>query len=81
MAACAALAVQQGNPACLTDAGSAAALILAGATAAAYNVRVNLPDVSDPQARGQMRAQTAEALAVVRETVAAVERDVDRRLG
>jgi methenyltetrahydrofolate cyclohydrolase len=81
LASCAAQAVQRGNPACLTDAGSAAELIRAGAVAAAYNVRVNLPDIPDPQAREQMRADAAGALAAVRQIVEAVERDVDRRLG
>jgi glutamate formiminotransferase/formiminotetrahydrofolate cyclodeaminase len=81
LAACAARALERGNPSCLTDAGSAAALVEAGATAAAYNVRVNLPGVEDPAEREALRRQALEALAAVQETVRGVEQDVDRRLG
>jgi methenyltetrahydrofolate cyclohydrolase len=81
LAACAARALERGNPSCLTDAGSAAALVKAGATAAAYNVRVNLPGVEDPAEREALRRQALEARAAVQETVRGVEQDVDRRLG
>ncbi len=81
VAGCALQALRQGNPACLTDAGSAAALALAGATAAAWNVRVNLPDVADPTEREALGRQAAEALEEVRAAAQAVQQDVDRRLG
>jgi methenyltetrahydrofolate cyclohydrolase len=81
LAGCAAQALQRGNPACLTDAGSAAALVRAGAMAAAYNVRVNLPDVADPAVREQLRGRAAEALSAVLGAVQAVEQEMDRRLG
>src|SRR5208337_1242827 len=38
---------EMGNQGCVTDAGSAAQMIRAGATAAEWNVRVNLPSVRD----------------------------------
>ena len=80
LAGCAARAVERGNPSCLTDAGSAAQLIRAGAMAAAYNVRVNLPDIAEAPLLESLRAQAAEALAAVREQVDRLEAIVDRRL-
>jgi glutamate formiminotransferase/formiminotetrahydrofolate cyclodeaminase len=80
LAGCAARAVERGNPSCLTDAGSAAQMIRAGAMAAAYNVRVNLPDVAEASLRDGLRAQAAEALAAVRAQVDRLEAIVDRRL-
>lgn len=77
---CAARAVERGNPSCLTDAGSAAQMIRAGAMAAAYNVRVNLPDIADERARESLRAQAAEALAAVRKEVDRLELVVEGRL-
>jgi methenyltetrahydrofolate cyclohydrolase len=81
LAGCAVQALQRGNPACLTDAGSAAALVRAGAMAAAYNVRVNLPDVADPAVREQLRGRAAEALSEVLGAVQTAEQEMDRRLG
>jgi formiminotetrahydrofolate cyclodeaminase len=80
LADCAARAVERTNPSCLTDAGSAAQLIRAGAMAAAYNVRVNLPGVAGAPLRESLREQAAEALAAVREQTDRVEAIVDRRL-
>jgi formiminotetrahydrofolate cyclodeaminase len=77
---CAARALERGNPSCLTDAGSAAQMIRAGAMAAAYNVRVNLPDIVDAQMRDSLRAQAAEALAAVRKEVERLETIVEGRL-
>jgi formiminotetrahydrofolate cyclodeaminase len=81
LAGCAGRAVERGNPSCLTDAGSAAQMIRAAAMAASYNVRVDLPDLADPQAREQIRALAVEALTAVQKTVEEIERAVDRRLG
>jgi formiminotetrahydrofolate cyclodeaminase len=80
LAGCAARAVERANPSCLTDAGSAAQLIRAGAMAAAYNVRVNLPDIADAPLRDGLRAQASEALAGVREQVDRLEAIVEGRL-
>ena len=77
---CAAQAVDRGNPSCLTDAGSAAQMVRAGAMAAAYNVRVNLPDIADAQMRDSLRAQAAEALAAVRKEIERLEAIVEGRL-
>jgi methenyltetrahydrofolate cyclohydrolase len=66
----AAAAVKGANPACLTDAGTAAALARAGAAAAAYNVRINLRGITDPGRRAALAGETAAALARVEELAA-----------
>jgi formiminotetrahydrofolate cyclodeaminase len=81
LSGCAARAVERGNPACLTDAGSAAQMVGAAAMAASCNVRVNLPDVSDPGERQRLQEQAAGALAAIQGAVQDIERAVDRRLG
>jgi methenyltetrahydrofolate cyclohydrolase len=62
---------EQGIPGCATDAGTAGELIAAGARAASWNVRVNLPGLQDLPARDRLAADAAAALA---ETLQAVER-------
>jgi glutamate formiminotransferase/formiminotetrahydrofolate cyclodeaminase len=62
----AAAALEQGNPACVTDAGSAVQAARMAAEAAAYNVRVNLGDVADPGERARLSAETDAALTAVR---------------
>jgi methenyltetrahydrofolate cyclohydrolase len=69
------------NPSCITDAGSAAALIRAAALSAAYNVRVNLPDIADGALRAGLSAAADAALAAVEESIPAVERAVRTELG
>ncbi len=81
LAACPRQAVERGNPSCLTDAGSAAQMVRAAAMAAAYNVRVNLPDIADADTRERLRFRAAEALAAVCGEIAEIERTVDGRLG
>lgn len=76
----AARAVERGNPGSLTDAGSAAQAARAGALAAAYNVRINLPSISEAGVRESLAAETTQALALVLEQVARIEREVDARL-
>jgi formiminotetrahydrofolate cyclodeaminase len=67
-----ALAVaEQGSPGCATDAGTAGEMIAAGARAASWNVRVNLPGLRDLPARDRLAADAAAALA---EALRAVER-------
>jgi len=73
-------AADRGNPACVTDAGSASQLIRAGATSAAYNVRVNLPSVGNPVAREELRARTAKVLQEVMDESQRTENIVDARL-
>jgi glutamate formiminotransferase/formiminotetrahydrofolate cyclodeaminase len=62
----AARALEHGNPSCATDAGCAAQAVRFAAEAAAYNVRINLPDVADAAERGRLAAETDAALGAVR---------------
>ena len=62
----AARALEQGNPSCATDAGSAALAARLAAEAAAYNVRINLPDIADPAERARLAHETDAALTAVR---------------
>ncbi len=55
-----------GNPRCLSDAGVAAAMALAGAEGAALNVLINLPDVPVDTARA-LESETLAALALARQ--------------
>jgi formiminotetrahydrofolate cyclodeaminase len=52
--------VEKGNPSAASDAGSAALLLEASATAALLNVGINLPGVKDPAFLAEMNRQTAE---------------------
>ena len=56
----------KGNPSCRTDVGSAGALCRAGAEAAAWNVRVNLPSIKDEARRGSLSDRARDALADTR---------------
>jgi formiminotetrahydrofolate cyclodeaminase len=76
----AAIAVERGNPNCVTDAGSAAQMAKAAAMGAAYNVRVNLPGVKDPDLRARIASETSDALNEVRQAVERLERTVESRL-
>jgi formiminotetrahydrofolate cyclodeaminase len=67
----AALCAEKGNPGCLTDAGSAAQMIRAGAVAAAWNVRVNLPS---------LESNTAIILGAIVKTVERVDAMVEKSL-
>jgi glutamate formiminotransferase/formiminotetrahydrofolate cyclodeaminase len=62
----AARALEEGNPSCATDAGSAAQAARLAAEAATYNVRINLPDITDPAERVRLAHETDAALAAVR---------------
>jgi glutamate formiminotransferase/formiminotetrahydrofolate cyclodeaminase len=81
VAVLAASAAARGNPACLTDAGSAAELARAGAAAASYNVGVNLGAVGDPALRADLARQAADALELVMAEADRVKRLVNERLG
>ena len=81
LSALASMAARRGNPGCLTDAGSAAQLIRAGAVAASYNVRVNLAFLADTAIREQLSAETARALTEVLAAVGSVEERVESGLG
>jgi formiminotetrahydrofolate cyclodeaminase len=77
VAALAAIAVERGNPSCVTDAGVAAQMAMAAAEAAAGNVRVNLPAIADPGLRESLSRGTADGLSWVRETVDRTARMLD----
>ncbi|MGD0728442.1 MAG: cyclodeaminase/cyclohydrolase family protein [Spirochaetia bacterium] len=73
-------AAQKGNPSCITDAGSAAQMIRAGAVAAAWNVRVNLPSVRDVKLKEELGSDTARILERIIKTVERVDAMVEQRL-
>jgi methenyltetrahydrofolate cyclohydrolase len=74
------LAAERGNPSCRTDAGSAGALCGAGALAAAWNVRVNLPSIKDAALRGSLSERTREALAEVQAAADRIAKRIDEHL-
>lgn len=53
---------ERGNPNTVSDAGSAALLADAAGSAAAYNVRINLPGISDEAFADACRTRMSEAL-------------------
>ena len=72
--------VEEGNPSCSTDVGSAGALCRAGAEAAAYNVRVNLPSIKDAAVRGPLEDRAREALAEIRAAADRIAKRTEERL-
>jgi glutamate formiminotransferase/formiminotetrahydrofolate cyclodeaminase len=69
-----------GNPACSTDAGSAAVLIAAGAVAASWNVRVNIRSLADTPQGERLAARASDLLSRAAETSDRIERTVEARL-
>jgi len=76
-----ALLTGKANPSCITDVGTAGALVRAGAAAAAYNVRINLPAVADEARRAQLATRADEILAEIEEAAASIARYVEDSLG
>lgn len=74
------LLLEKGNPSCATDAGSAGALCRAGAEAADYNVRVNLPSIKDKALRGALAGRAREALADVAGAADRIAKRTDEHL-
>ncbi|GMV04107.1 MAG: hypothetical protein AMXMBFR53_03880 [Gemmatimonadota bacterium] len=64
----------------ISDVGTGALLGLAGAKAAGYNVRINLPHISDEAFRADMRVRLQALLAEAAEVAAAVEGVVEEKL-
>ena len=73
-------ALDRGNPNCLTDAGVAAQLIRAAAHGAAYNVRVNLSGIKDPDFCNGLSSETSQLLERLERSVTDLERAVQARL-
>jgi formiminotetrahydrofolate cyclodeaminase len=64
----------------VSDVGTGALLAHAGAQAAAYNVRINLPHITDKDFESEMRATLAGMLAECGELAAEVAAQVERAL-
>jgi formiminotetrahydrofolate cyclodeaminase len=80
LSAIALVVAERGSPGCITDAGTAGEMIAAGARAASWNVRVNLPGLRDIPARDRLAADAAAALAEVLETVGRIRAAVETHL-
>jgi len=69
------------DPNMVSDVGTGALLAHAGAQAAAYNVRINLPHITDEDFEAETRATLSGLLAECGELAAAVASEVERALG
>ncbi|GHV55633.1 methenyltetrahydrofolate cyclohydrolase [Synergistales bacterium] len=74
-------AAEKGNVNVATDAGAAALFIEAAAKAAAYNVRVNLPGISDEDFRKDAAAKMSASLAEIGALCAKTTARMDEVLG
>lgn len=81
VAALAAKAIKFGNPNAVSDGGSAVLLADAAGKAAAYNVRINLPGISDEAFAADCRSRMARALNALAATAREQELEMDRILG
>jgi len=64
----------------ISDVGTGALLGLSGAKAAGYNVRINLPHISDETFRGEVKARLHALLAEAAELAAVVDGIVEEKL-
>jgi len=69
------------DPNMVSDVGTGALLAHAGAQAAAYNVRINLPHITDEDFEAETRATLTGLLGECSELAAAVAAEVERGLG
>ncbi len=76
----AALVLERGNPSSITDAGSAVQAARLAAEAAAYNVRINLPDIADAAERARLARETDAALLSARSEADRLAGIVEARL-
>ena len=67
------VALDQGNPNCLTDAGVSLQLVRAAANGAAYNVRINLPGIKDQDFKTRLATETSDLLDRIEESVGKME--------
>jgi len=70
----------KGNPGSVTDAGSSAQMIRAGAVCAVYNVRINLPSLRDAAARERLGGEARRLLQEVLDETQKTESIVEARL-
>lgn len=76
----ASVCAEMGNPGCVTDTGSAAQMIRAGAASAEWNVRVNLPSVRDAKLKEELGRNAARLLEGIMKTVERVDAMVEKSL-
>ena len=69
------------DPEMISDVGSGALLAWAGAHAAAYNVRINLPETGDEEFSVRMRDAVETLVAEGAELAEAVAAEVEKGLG
>lgn len=74
-------AARIGNEAVMSDAGVGALMALAGVQGAIYNVRINLPNITDAAFVKQMRENLDGLLRKAKEVCEAVQQEVERSLG
>lgn len=77
----AASAVTQGNPNCITDAGTSVQLLRAAAMGAAYNVRINLGSLRDAAFVAECRREVDRLIEKVQSEAERLSAEIDRRLG
>jgi glutamate formiminotransferase/formiminotetrahydrofolate cyclodeaminase len=81
MAELAARAAKLGNPNAASDVGSAALFAMSAGRAAAYNVRINLPDINDREFASEVCGRMKSALESLSQFNIETERTIDERLG
>lgn len=74
-------AAKHGNPNTVSDAGSAALLADAAGKAAAYNVRINMPGLSDEEFKEECRSRMSCALEKINHNSAKIAEIMDNVLG
>ncbi len=74
-------AMSEGNPNCITDAAVAAELVRAASKGAAYNVKINLTAVKDPDFVQQARSELSQRLPKILSVCDKLQQTIDARLG
>ena len=74
------LAAAKGNPNCITDAGVAAQLALAAANGAAYNVKINISSLSDPNEARPLAGETDKLLAEIKAKTNRIQEEVEKAI-
>jgi methenyltetrahydrofolate cyclohydrolase len=75
------VAVDKGNPNCITDAGVGIQLIRAAAVGVVYNVRINLTSIEDATFVSRVTEEMDALFSSLVNAVGEAERTVDKRLG